>query len=318
IAILTHIRGIAIGNEVLGGADQSLWEVLLGAAKNIHNATKTLKIDDVIQITTAHSMAVFNNSYPPSSCTFNDNIIQYMKPFLEFFSNNGAPFCLNAYPFLAYMDNPNDIDINYARFQTTDGIYDEKTKLHYDNMLDAITDAAYTALENAEFRKMEVIVTETGWASHCDQNEAAANGTNAKIYNYNLRKRLAKRKGTPLRPKKDELGNAEKTVKGLEMMKEELKAEISASKLIESEAKQKLLEVSKKGWKKKKNSEKQKENNRIGVAVGNDGCFCCFRPLVIIKPSYDFLLFSGDINLFVNLEGEIDLLIFAIVVLAAD
>ncbi|XP_047310996.1 glucan endo-1,3-beta-glucosidase 11-like [Impatiens glandulifera] len=198
----THIRGIAIGNEVLGGADQSLWEVLLGAAKNIHNATKTLKIDDVIQITTAHSMLVFNNSYPPSSCTFNDNIIQYMKPLLEFFSNNGAPFCLNAYPFLAYMDNPNDIDINYALFQTTDGIYDEKSKLHYDNMLDAITDAAYTALENAEFRKMEVIVTETGWASHGDQNEAAANGTNAKIYNYNLRKRLAKRKGTPLRPKK--------------------------------------------------------------------------------------------------------------------
>ncbi|XP_047326114.1 MND1-interacting protein 1-like [Impatiens glandulifera] len=55
----------------------------------------------------------------------------------------------------------------------------------------------------------------------------------------------------------NELTDAEKTVKLLEMEKEEIKAEISASKLLVSEARQKLLEVSKKG--KKKNSEKQKE-----------------------------------------------------------
>ncbi|KAL2500711.1 Glycosyl hydrolase superfamily protein [Forsythia ovata] len=48
---------------------------------------------------------------------------------------------------------------------------------------------------------MEVIITETGWASHGDQNEPAATPKNARTYNYNLRKRLAKRKGTPLRPK---------------------------------------------------------------------------------------------------------------------
>ncbi|XP_047321803.1 core histone macro-H2A.1-like [Impatiens glandulifera] len=135
------------------------------------------------------------------------------------------------------------------------------------------------------------------------------------LLQYFTKSFLAKRE-SELLSVKNELGNAEKNVKGLEMMKEELKTEIPASKLIESEAKQKLLEVSKKG-RKKKNSEKQKENNRIGVAVGSDGCFCCFRPLVIIKPSYDFLLFSGDIYLFANLEGEIDLIIFAIVVVTA-
>ncbi|KAF2318064.1 hypothetical protein GH714_041398 [Hevea brasiliensis] len=162
---------------------------------------KTSICADVVQITTAHSQAVFANSYPPSSCVFRDNVVQYMKPLLEFFSQIGSPFCLNAYPFLAYMSDPENIDVNYALFQKTQGIYDPKTDLHYDNMLDAQIDAVYAALEDAGYKKMEVIVTETGWASHGDDNEAAATADNARTYNYNLRKRLAKKKGTPLRPK---------------------------------------------------------------------------------------------------------------------
>lgn len=197
----TSIRGIAVGNEILGGGDNELWEALLGAVKNIYNAVDKLGLADVVQITTSHSQAVFDNSYPPSSCIFRENIAQFMKPLLEFFSQIGSPFCLNAYPFLAYMSDPENIDINYALFQKTKGIYDMKTDLHYDNMLDAQIDATYAALEDAGFKKMEVIVTETGWASLGDANEAAATVNNARTFNYNLRKRLAKKKGTPLRPK---------------------------------------------------------------------------------------------------------------------
>ncbi|KAK1389413.1 Glucan endo-1,3-beta-D-glucosidase [Heracleum sosnowskyi] len=196
----TNIVGIAIGNEILGGGDMDLWAALLGAAKNIYNATKELQLKGV-QITTAHSQAVFADSYPPSSCIFKEGVAQYMKPLLEFFSQIGSPFCLNAYPFLAYMGSPDTIDINYALFQSNDGINDKKSKLHYDNMLDAQVDATYFALEDAGFKKMEVIITETGWASRGDDNEAAATVNNARTYNYNLRKRLAKKKGTPLRPK---------------------------------------------------------------------------------------------------------------------
>lgn len=196
----TKIRGIAVGNEVLGGGDNEMAAALLGAVKNIYNATQTLHLTDV-QISTAHSQAVFANSYPPSSCIFKDTVVQYMKPLLQFFSQIGSPFCLNAYPFLAYMSDPENIDINYALFQSTQGIYDPKTDLHYDNMLDAQIDAAYAALDDAGVKKMEVIVTETGWASRGDANEAAATANNARTYNYNLRKRLAKKKGTPLRPK---------------------------------------------------------------------------------------------------------------------
>ncbi|KAF5725833.1 glucan endo-1 3-beta-glucosidase 14-like [Tripterygium wilfordii] len=196
----TDICGIAVGNEVLGGTDNELWGQLLGAVKNVYNALKKLGLTKVVQITTAHSQAVFANSFPPSACVFKDGVDQYMKPLLEFFSEIGSPFCLNAYPFLAYMSNVNDIDMNYALFQPTQGVRDSKTGLHYDNLLDAQIDAAYAALEDAGFKKMEVIVTETGWASRGDSNEAAATVNNARTYNYNLRKRLAKKKGTPMRP----------------------------------------------------------------------------------------------------------------------
>ncbi|KAI3862638.1 hypothetical protein MKW92_003176 [Papaver armeniacum] len=197
----TRIRGIAVGNEVLGGNNHDNEQALVGAVKNIYNAINKLHLADIVQITTAHSQAVFSNSYPPSSCIFRADIVQYMKPLLQFFSQIGSPFCINVYPFLAYMSDPEHINLNYSLFLLNDGIDDNYTKLHYDNMFDAQVDASYAALNDAGFSKMEVIVTETGWASHGDDNEAVATHQNARTYNYNLRKRLAKRKGTPYRPK---------------------------------------------------------------------------------------------------------------------
>lgn len=46
----TRIRGIAVGNEILGGGDVGLWEALLPAAKNVYNALKRLGLDDDIQV----------------------------------------------------------------------------------------------------------------------------------------------------------------------------------------------------------------------------------------------------------------------------
>ncbi|KAG0459747.1 hypothetical protein HPP92_022875 [Vanilla planifolia] len=101
----------------------------------------------------------------------------------------------------SYKSDPEHINLSYALFLPNAGIVDPKTNLHYDNMFDATIDAAYTALEAAGYGKMEVEVTETGWASSGDEDETGATAQNARIYNFNLRKRLFKRKGTPLRPK---------------------------------------------------------------------------------------------------------------------
>ncbi|TYI05382.1 hypothetical protein ES332_A10G084300v1 [Gossypium tomentosum] len=197
----TRIRGIAVGNEILGGTTIELWEVLLPAAKNVYSALYRLGLQHTVEVSSPHSEAVFANSFPPSACIFRPDVAPFMKPLLEFFSQIGSPFYINAYPFLAYKNDPQHIDINYALFKDNRGIYDAKTKLHYDNMFEAQVDAAYAALDKAGFSKMQVIVSETGWASRGDPDEAGANVKNARTYNRNLRKLLAKKKGTPFRPK---------------------------------------------------------------------------------------------------------------------
>uniref|UniRef100_J3LAN0 Glucan endo-1,3-beta-D-glucosidase n=1 Tax=Oryza brachyantha TaxID=4533 RepID=J3LAN0_ORYBR len=133
----TRIVGITVGNEVLGGQDAGLAEALVGAVVNVHDALKMLRLADKIELTTPHSEAVFANSYPPSACVFRDDLMVYLKPLLDFFSGTGAPFYVNASPFLAYMSDPAHIDINYALFKPNSGVLDQKTNLHYDNMFDA-------------------------------------------------------------------------------------------------------------------------------------------------------------------------------------
>ncbi|CAK7356922.1 unnamed protein product [Dovyalis caffra] len=197
----TKIVGIAVGNEILGGDGHELWEVLLPSVKNVYGALRRLGLTKAVQVSSPHSEAVFANSFPPSACVFKEDVLIYMKPLLQFFSQIGSPFYINAYPFLAYKSDPEHIDINYALFKSNRGILDEKTNLHYDNMFDAQLDAGYVALEKAGFPKMEIIVSETGWASRGDEDEAGATLENARTYNRNLRKRLAKKKGTPYRPK---------------------------------------------------------------------------------------------------------------------
>lgn len=197
----TKIRGIAVGNEILGGTSPDLWEVLVPAVKNVHSALERLHLADDIEVSSPHSEAVFATTYPPSAGAFKESVLPYMKPLLQFFSKIGTPFYINAYPFLAYISDPEHIDINYALFLPNPGIYDSKTNLHYDNMFEAQIDAAYAALEKVGYHKMPVIVSETGWASRGDANEAGATLKNAKTYNFNLRKRLSRKKGTPYRPK---------------------------------------------------------------------------------------------------------------------
>ncbi|KAL5225346.1 hypothetical protein ABZP36_011985 [Zizania latifolia] len=198
----TRIVGITVGNEVMGGQDMSLAEPLVQAVKNVYNGLKRFHLENKIELFTPHSEAVFATSYPPSACVFKEDVMVYMKPLLDFFSQIGSPFYVNAYPFLAYIYDSEHIDINYALFKPNPGIVDPNTSLHYDNMFDAQIDAAYAALQAAGYNDMEVRVAETGWASSGDQSEAGASVENARTYNFNLRKRLFMRKGTPLKPKR--------------------------------------------------------------------------------------------------------------------
>lgn len=66
----TKIRGIAVGNEILGGNNRELWEVLLPSVKNVHSALQRLDLTKSIEVSSPHSEAVFASSFPPSACVF--------------------------------------------------------------------------------------------------------------------------------------------------------------------------------------------------------------------------------------------------------
>lgn len=196
----TQISAIAVGNEVFTGTDTNLMSNLLLAMKNIHACLISLGLD-TISISTPHSLAILGNSYPPSAGSFLSELaVSYMKPLLLFLSKTGSPFMINAYPYFAYKANPSTVSLDYVLFRAKVGVVDQNTGLIYYNMLDAQVDAIYSAMANLGFKNLRVLVSETGWPSKGDEDEAGANQQYAQAYNSNLIQRLASKQGTPMKP----------------------------------------------------------------------------------------------------------------------
>lgn len=196
----TKITGIAIGNEIFTDNDQTLMANLVPAMVSVHGALVQLGLDSSIQVSTPSSLAVLEESYPPSSGNFRSEISGIMSQFLQFLASTKSPFWINAYPYFAYKDDPTRISLDYALFNPNSGMVDPYTKLHYDNMLYAQVDAAIVAMTRMGFGGIEVRVSETGWPSKGDSNEVGATLENAATYNRNLLRRQLSGEGTPLRP----------------------------------------------------------------------------------------------------------------------
>ncbi|KAK1408188.1 hypothetical protein QVD17_39823 [Tagetes erecta] len=199
----TKITSIAVGNEVLTYNDTNLSGCLLPAMQNIHTALINLKLDQQVTVTTPHSLAVLETSYPPSAGAFRDDLKDCISPILDFLSKTCSPFLINAYPFFAYKGNSKEVSLDFVLFQPNDGIIDSGNSLHYDNMLFAQIDAVYAALDKLGFEKLRVQISETGWPSKGDDDEPGASPENAKKYNGNLLKVVNQTKGTPAMPNYD-------------------------------------------------------------------------------------------------------------------
>ncbi|KAJ0816456.1 putative glucan endo-1,3-beta-D-glucosidase [Helianthus annuus] len=67
-------------------------------------------------------------------------------------------------------------------------------------MLYSQIDAVYLAIKALGHTDVEVKISETGWPSKGDENEAGATVENAGMYNRNLMQRMQQGQGTPARP----------------------------------------------------------------------------------------------------------------------
>ncbi|XP_031494356.2 glucan endo-1,3-beta-glucosidase 11-like [Nymphaea colorata] len=196
----TNISGISIGNEPFNSDDSLLMLNLAPAMASIHAALVQLGLGSSIQVSSANSLAILSNSFPPSAAAFREDLVGLITPMLQFLADTGSPFWINAYPYFAYKSNPTSVSLNYVLFEPGEGMVDPYTNLHYDNMLYAQVDAVIFAMARAGFTGVEVRVSETGWPSKGDAGEYGASLENAEAYNRNLLRRQFEKEGTPLRP----------------------------------------------------------------------------------------------------------------------
>ncbi|KAH6774007.1 Glycosyl hydrolase superfamily protein [Perilla frutescens var. hirtella] len=199
----TKISCIAIGNEVLTLNDSTLSANLLPAMESIHTALVSLSLDKQVAVTTAHNLAVLDVSYPPSAGSFRRDLAPKLSCILDFHSKVGSPFLINAYPYFAYKANPKQVSLDFVLFGPGSGVVDQGSGLRYDNMFHAQVDAAYAAMEKLGYKNVCLQISETGWPSKGDADEAGATPENAKKYNGNLLKLISEKKGTPMRPNSD-------------------------------------------------------------------------------------------------------------------
>ncbi|BAF08941.1 glucan endo-1,3-beta-glucosidase 14 [Oryza sativa Japonica Group] len=204
--VVPHLRAgaritcITVGNEVFKGNDTALQASLLPALRSVHQALGALGLQGRVNVTTAHSLDIMGVSYPPSAGAFHPSAAPHLQPFLAFLSAARAPFLINCYPYFAYKDDPARVPLEYVLFQPNAGVVDPRTRLVYDNMLYAQVDAVYAAIQAMGHTDIDVKVSETGWPSRGDPDEAGATPENAGTYIGNLLRRIEMKQGTPLRP----------------------------------------------------------------------------------------------------------------------
>ncbi|ESQ46728.1 hypothetical protein EUTSA_v10027775mg [Eutrema salsugineum] len=199
----TKIVAIVVGNEVLTSNQSALTAALFPAMQSIHAALVDCGLNKQIFVTTAHSLAILDVSYPPSATSFRRDLLGSLTPILDFHVKTGSPILINAYPFFAYEENPKHVSLDFVLFQPNQGFTDPGSNFHYDNMLFAQVDAVYHALDavGISYKKVPIVVSETGWPSNGDPQEVGATCDNARKYNGNLIKMMmSKKMRTPIRP----------------------------------------------------------------------------------------------------------------------
>ncbi|XP_047331840.1 glucan endo-1,3-beta-glucosidase, basic isoform-like [Impatiens glandulifera] len=182
---------IVVGNEFQ-------LQFILSAMQNLLTAVSDAGLINQIRVTTAVHCGLLGESYPPSKGVFSADANEFITPIAKFLALNGSPLFLNVYPYFAYSGSNGNVALDYALFNSP-GIVVNDNALGYQNLLDAMIDAFYWALEKAGAGSVEIVVSETGWPT------SGGNGAsleNQKSYILKLIDHVKSGRGTPKKPGK--------------------------------------------------------------------------------------------------------------------
>ncbi|URE06871.1 Glycosyl hydrolases family 17 [Musa troglodytarum] len=185
-------RCVSIGNEII---PSDVAQYIAPAMQNVDRALKAAQV--TAPVSTAVSMSVMGPSPRPSVGVFSDVAAPTMSAVISFLAANNYPLLLNAYPYYAY--DPKYMKLDYVLLNSTTVIVHDGN-LGYTNMLHAMVDTVYTAMEKVGGQKVEVVLSETGWP--WGGGPAVATVEYAKIHNNNAVRLAANPNGTPKRPGK--------------------------------------------------------------------------------------------------------------------
>lgn len=189
---------IAVGDDpFLLNHGQQFQPFVVRAAANIQQALNDAKLSTKMKVVVPCSSDAYQNtSTLPSKAYFRPDVNKTMAELLPFLANHSSPFMVELNPFLSFQQKKN-ISLDYYLFQLmSHPVSDGHNK--YDNYFDASIDALVTALTKAGFSDMDIMVGRAGWPTDGAVN---ATPTVAQSFMIGLVNHLARKSGTPLRPK---------------------------------------------------------------------------------------------------------------------
>ncbi|KAF5480725.1 hypothetical protein F2P56_001449 [Juglans regia] len=191
------IRYVGVGNEpFLTSYNGSYMKTTFPALQHIQKALDEAGFGDKIKATIPLNADVYESlSNIPSEGNFRKDIHDLMVQIVRFLHENKAPFMVNIYPFLSLYQN-SKFPLDFAFFDGGSQPIQDKN-LQYTNVFDANFDTLVWTLKKNGVEDLKIVVGEVGWPTDGDKN---ASPKLAKRFYDGLLKKLANKKGTPLRP----------------------------------------------------------------------------------------------------------------------
>src|SRR5262249_13604106 len=190
------IGRLCVGNEPLSAWYNHQYDnLLVPAMQNVQQALQQAGLR--IGVTVPLNYSIMGNSYPPSAGQFDSNLIPIINNACGVMAATGAPFMINVYPFLDYINNPAQIPLPYCLFTAPSNQWVQDPPYTYKNIFDASLDALYVAMGKIGRGTLAVVVGESGWPT---QGNAVATVANAQTFNQNLINHCKSGTGTPRRP----------------------------------------------------------------------------------------------------------------------